>query len=267
MDYKVGDFCSISKNAIIENGVIIGNRVTVHDNVTIKKGTFIGDDCVIGEPCYGFYKTESYQFHKTIIGKNSIIRSKTIIYENNVFGEKLETGHGVTIREKTQIGNNVRIGTLSDLQGYCKIGDYVRLHSNVHIGQKSQINSYVWIFPYVILTNDPTPPSETMKGVCVDEFAVIATGSILLPGIKVGKNALVAAGAIVTKDVLEERVVLGNPARDMCSIFDLNVPEDGKFSYPWPKYFKRGMPWENYDSYDEWHIKMLSGRKQNKGSI
>lgn len=84
MDYKMGEFCSISKNAIIENGVTIGNRVTVHDNVT-QKGTFIGDDCVIGEPVMDFIKQKVINFCKTVIGKNSTIRSKTIIYEDNVF--------------------------------------------------------------------------------------------------------------------------------------------------------------------------------------
>lgn len=55
------------------------------------------------------------------------------------------------------------------------------------------------------------------------------------------ENALVKPqGLLLHKRCFEERVVLGNPARDMCSIFDLNIPEDGKFSYPWPKYFKRG---------------------------
>jgi len=116
------------------------------------------------------------------IGKNSLLRSETIIYGDNDFGEALQTGHRVTIREKSKIGNHVRIGTLSDIQGHCEIQDYVNMHSNVHIGQKSIIKKYAWIFPYVILTNDPNPPSEDLLGVTVEEFAIIATSTVVLPG-------------------------------------------------------------------------------------
>jgi UDP-3-O-[3-hydroxymyristoyl] glucosamine N-acyltransferase len=69
---------------------------------------------------------------------------------------------------------------LSDLQGHCEIGDYVRFHSNVHIGQKSKIGNFVWIFPYVVLTNDPYPPSNNLVGVTVHDFAAIATMSVIL---------------------------------------------------------------------------------------
>lgn len=97
-------------------------------------------------------------------------------------GDYFQTGHQVTIREKSRIGHHVSIGTLSDIQGDCEIGNYVRLHSNVHIGQKSVIHDYVWIFPYVVLTNDPTPPSEELVGVEIKSFAIVATGTVVLPG-------------------------------------------------------------------------------------
>lgn len=70
--------------------------------------------------------------------------------------------------KKVIAGKNLQIGTLSDLQGHCEIGDYVRLHSNVHI--KSVPGNFVWIFPYVVLTNDPYPPSDSLVGVTVQDF-------------------------------------------------------------------------------------------------
>ena len=128
----------------------------------------------------------------------------------------------MTIREQAEIGNNVSIGTLSDLQGHCKLGNYVRLHSNVHIGMLSQIDDCVWIFPYVVLTNDPTPPSENEFGVHIHSFAVVATNAILLPGVEVHNDALIGAGAIVTKDVDKYEVAVGNPAKVKGDVRNIN---------------------------------------------
>ena len=143
------------------------------------------------------------------------------------------------------------MGTLSDLQGYCTLGDYVRLHSNVHIGQHSIIDDYVWIFPYVILTNDPTPPSENLIGVHIRSFAVIATGSILLPGIEVGRDALVGAGTVVTKNIAEYQVAVGNPSKEIGDVRNIRNKITGEKVYPWREHCNRNMPWEG-STFDSW---------------
>lgn len=241
----------LGDNVVIEDGVYIDYGVIIRDNVHIKKGSYIGSRCILGEYLVDFFSTRENKKHPLIIGENSIIRSETIIYGDTTIGDNFQTGHRVTIREKAVIGNNVRIGTLSDIQGYCNIGNYVNLHSNVHIGQKSIINDYVWIFPYVILTNDPTPPSDNLVGVKVESFAIISTGSIILPGVTISKDALIGAGAVVNKDVDKENVVVGNPAKPICSVRKIVSKITGEQVYPWRNTFKRGMPWEE-SSYDEW---------------
>lgn len=260
---KMQKSLKISKSAIIMEGVIIGDNVTiednvyidygviVRDNVHIKKGTTIGARCIIGEYLFDFFSNHINSPHPLVIGENCIIRSETIIYGDTEIGDYFQSGHRVTIREKTQIGKHVKIGTLSDIQGDCIIGNYVSMHSNVHIGQKSIIKDYAWIFPYVVLTNDPTPPSTKMLGVTVEEFAVVSTGSILLPGVNIGRDSLVGAGAIVTKDVLEGKVYVGNPAREICDTIKIKDKESGKEIYPWRNSFERGMPWLGI-GYEKW---------------
>ena len=149
----------ISAKAIIKEGVIIGNNVTIEDdvyvdygtiirdNVHVKKGTFIGARCILGEYLVDFFEDYKNKSHPLVIGENSIVRSETIIYGDTTIGDYFQTGHRVTIREGAHIGNHVRVGTLSDIQGFCEIGDYVNMHSNVHIGQKSIIKNFVWILP------------------------------------------------------------------------------------------------------------------------
>ena len=225
--------------------------VIVRENVQIGTNAFIGARVILGEYLVDFIDERDYQKHKTQIGNDCVIRSETIIYGENVIGDNFQTGHRVTIREKSKIGDHVRIGTLSDIQGDCVIGNYVNLHSNVHIGQKSTLKNYVWIFPYVVLTNDPNPPSEQLLGVTVEEFAIIATGSVVLPGKVIGKDSLVGAGAVVNKDVAEGKVVVGNPIREIGETSKIKNKTTGEAVYPWRYHFDRGMPWKGI-GYDEW---------------
>ena len=250
----VKDYCVIGDNVIIEDDVFIDNFCIINDNVKIGKGSTIGSNCVLGEHQADYYdERQEKKKHPLTIGEHAIIRSGTVIYGDTVIGNDFQTGHKVTIREQTLIGEHVSIGTLSDIQGYCKIGNYTRLHSNVHIGQKSVIEDFVWIFPYVILTNDPTPPSNKLKGVTIREFAVIAARSVLLPGVIVESDTLIAAGAVVTKDVKMNMVVGGNPAKVIGDIRNVKNHFTGESVYPWRYTFKRGMPWETSD-YDAWVI-------------
>ncbi len=249
----------IGKNVTIEDGVYIDDFCIIHDNVTIKKGTTVGPNCILGEYQMDFYNTKEEGNHPLIIGENSIIRSGSIIYGDCEIGDNFQTGHRVTIREHAKIGNNVSVGTLSDIQGYCEIGNYVRLHSNAHIGQHSKIEDYVWIFPYVILTNDPTPPSEVMEGVTIKSFAVVATASVVLPGVTIEGDSLVAAGAVVTKDVKEFEVVGGNPAKVISDVRKIKNHETGEDNYPWRYHFDRGMPWAG-KGYDKWLKEATSAR-------
>lgn len=240
----------IYEDVLIGNNVKIGHGAIIYPNVVIGDNTIIGPYSIIGEPTGSFYSTDSgevdnHDFKQTVIGANSVIRSHSIIYEDVKIGEKFQSGHRITIREKTVIGTNCSIGTLSDIQGQVLIGDYVRVHSNVHIGQFTQIENYVWIYPYVVFTNDPLPPMGKLKGVVVKKYAQVFASSTILPGIVIGENALVGAHSVVTKNVDDEMLVVGNPAKVRCSVREIK-DENGNQVYPWKDHLKdyRGYPWQ-----------------------
>ena len=244
---NIGGNVTVKAGAIIEDGVTIGEGsyidygAVLKENVTVGANSFIGSGCILGEFLADFFEDKENKKHPLVIGDNAVIRSGTIIYGDTRIGNDFQTGHRVTIREKTTIGNFVSIGTISDIQGDCSLGNYVRLHSNVHLGQKTILHDYVWVFPYTVTTNDPAPPSDILHGVEVFEYAVICTGSVILPGLKIGKDSIVGAGSIVTKDVETGMAVVGNPAKAICPVVDIKA--DGKDHYPWRDYFDRGMPW------------------------
>ncbi len=227
----------VSDKATLGENVSIGAYTIVHDNTVISDGTTIGSHCEIGCP------TELADGSPLIIGKDSLIRSHNVFYQGSVFGDNLETGHRVTAREGTKAGANLRIGTLSDCQGDCEIGDYVRLHSGVHIGKHSVVGNYVWVLPHVILTNDPHPPSEVQMGVTLRDFSVIAVMSVILPGVTVGEHSLVAASSMVARDVKPHTAVSGNPARVFFDISSIKLKDGSdENAYPWPRHFHRGYP-------------------------
>lgn len=248
----IGDDTIIMHNCIIEDDVQIGKNCYIDSNCIIRQGTklgdnsFVGANTILGEHQMDFIRDHK-SHHELSIGNNAVIRSGSIIYSGTTIGNHFQSGHRVTIREKAGIGNHCSIGTLSDLQGYCNIGNYVNMHSNVHIGQESVIDDYVWIFPYVVLTNDPTPPSEELQGVHVHSFAIIAAHSVILPGVDIACDSLVAAGANVTKNVEEYAVVGGNPAKKLGDVRNIKNHVTGETVYPWRLHFKRRMPWEDSD--------------------
>lgn len=250
---KQGKSCFIAPDAEIHDGVSMGEGVRigkgsiVYPGVEIGRDSFIGPYCTLGEPASAYYTDpEHHSFKPTRIGAGTIVRSQSIIYEDVFIGDGFQCGHRVAIREGTRMGCHCSLGTVSDIQGRCTIGNYVRLHSNVHIGQMSVIEDYVWIYPYVVLTNDPYPPMNLMRGVTVRQFAQIATGAIVLPGVEIGRDALVGAGALVRQNVPDERVVVGVPAKNICSVRDLR-DDQGRALYPWKEHLKenRGYPWQN----------------------
>ncbi|MBK1894414.1 N-acetyltransferase [Chryseobacterium paridis] len=244
----------ISEKATIGKNVKIGDNTVIYDNVIIGDNSIICNDCVIGEPLNDYYFNNNYENPKTIIAEEAFIRSHSIIYAGSSFGKKFSTGHRVTIRENSKFGNNCRVGTVSDIQGHVEFGDSCWLHSNVHIGQKSKIGNYVFIYPYVVFTNDPTPPSDVCIGPTVGDFSQIAVGTVLLPATEIGKHCLIGAQSLVGGKHEDYSLVIGNPAKRIKDVRDLKLKGTDASHYPWPINFSRNMPWEQ-EGFENWKLK------------
>ena len=256
-DVHFGNNVRLAHNVIIEDGVQIGDDVYIDSNTIVRSGveisaaSTIGANCILGEHLKDWYQDHQMHEHPLRIGKHAIIRSHTTIYGDSTIGDYFQTGHYVDIREHSEIGAHVSVGNYSDIQGYVKIGNYVRFHSNDRIEQYSIIDDYVWIFPGVELTNDPTPPSNDMMGVHIYSFAILCANVTVLAGREVKGDALVGAGSVVTKTVEPYQVVVGNPARVVADIRTIRNKKTGELAYPWRYHFNRAMPWEESD-YDTW---------------
>jgi len=195
---------SISEHAIIHPNVIFGENVTVEEF------------CVVGCPFKGS------DGEPTVIGDNATLRSGTVIYAGNRIGNNFQTGNKANIRELNDIGDDVSVGTLSVIEHHVSIADGVRVHTQVFIPEYSTLKEDAWVGPNVVFTNAKYPRSANVKnelaGPIIGKNVKLGANSTLLPGVKIGNNSIVGAGSVVTKDVPEGVIVVGNPARPIRNV-------------------------------------------------
>lgn len=178
---------------------------------TIGKNAQILENVILGFPSRD--KMRESKFIGVWIGDDAVIRTGTIIYCDVMIGDKFQSGHNVIIREFTYIGDHVSVGTSTIIEGHSILGDNVNIQSMVYIPTGTIIESGVFIGPNVVFTNDKYPPSGKLRAPVIQKNAAIGANSTLLPGVYIGEGALVAAGSVVTKDVPDNTMAIGSPAK------------------------------------------------------
>lgn len=189
-----------------------GIRTIQYGRNTIGRNAQIFDPVTLGFPSRERMGTTG--FIGVTIGDDAVIRSGSVIYCDVVIGDRFQCGHTVLIREKTVIGDDTAIGTASVIEGYSRIGSHVRVQSMVFVPTHTEIHDRVFIGPGAVLTNDRYPPTgkPDLEGPVLEEGAVIGAKSVILPGVRIGRAAAVAAGAVVTRDVPAGKMAVGIPA-------------------------------------------------------
>ncbi len=175
-----------------------------------------GADCQIDPSAIvGFrYKEECA---KARLGNAVIIRAFTIVYADVSLGSNVKTGHHVLIRENTVAGDRIVIGSGAIIDGNVSIGNFVKIESQVYIPTHTTIGDYVFIGPGAVLTNDRYPlrrrAEYNPQGPVLEDNVTIGANSTVLPGVRVGEGAMVAAGSVITKDVPAWHLAIGSPAQ------------------------------------------------------
>lgn len=197
------------------------SNAVIYPGVTFAGLYSLGPFVIVGHPSQDDPTGEQ----PTLIGEDAIIRSHTVIYSGNRIGTSFRTGHGVLVREANKIGDDVSIGSGTVVEHHVRIGNGVRLHSNVFVPEFSILEDGCWLGPNVVVTNAKYPRSprvkDELRGAHIERGAKIGANATLLPGVRIGRDALVGAGAVVTKDVPAGAVVAGNPARVIKLLADL----------------------------------------------
>jgi acetyltransferase-like isoleucine patch superfamily enzyme len=203
----------------------------IYENVEIGQGSSIADSAVVGEPRRG----ERPGQRATRIGRDAIVRGGSVIYAGTVIGDRFQSGHGSLIRENNMIGDNCSVGTNAVLEPGNRIGSGSRIHSGCFL-EHTELGENVFLGPNVVFTDDPHPACprylECVLGAKVEADVSIGANSTILPGLRIGRGAVVGAGSVVTKDVEPGIVVAGNPARIVKRADEL-VCLKGFFNHPY----------------------------------
>ena len=224
---KISDTAEISKTAVIYDNVEIGDNVIIHDyvvvypNTVIKSGCEIYDHCVLGKlpTSPGVTSRKLKTMYPTLmIGANSVLCPSVVLYAGSVIGENTLLGDFCSIREECKIGNRCIISRNVSVNYNTVIGNNTKIMDNTHITGNMVIGNNVFISVLVATTNDNTMGREEydeghVRGAVIEDEVTIGAAANILPGVTIGRNAIVGANALVTKDVPESKVVMGVPAK------------------------------------------------------
>ncbi len=228
-DIQLGEFCVIDDNVEIGSGCVIGNNVVIHQDTKIGKNVRIDDNTVLGKlpmKAANTAVTRLQELPPLRIGDNCIIGTSVIVYRGCSLGEKVLVADLSTVRENVTVGNFTIIGRGVAVENFCKIGSYCKLETNVYLTAYSVVEDRVFIAPCVATSNDnyvgrTEERFKHFKGVTVKQGGRIGVASVILPGLTIGSDSLVAAGALVTRDTPDKVIVAGIPAKPF-----RDVPDD-----------------------------------------
>jgi acetyltransferase-like isoleucine patch superfamily enzyme len=208
--------------------LIIGQSVVGSD-------TLLASDVIIGHPGKAMLLAERNFAHGqgTKIGERCILRSGTVVYEDVVLGNDVQTAHHVVIREGARVGDGCVFGNGSVVREGAVLGNNVRMMESVVVSEGAVVGNNVFIGPNVsftagrqmtgsmeaagLMTRSDATASEgrywTGPSVIVEDEVRIGANAVVLAGVRLGRASIVAAGAVVSNDVGPGATVAGNPGR------------------------------------------------------
>ena len=205
---------SIGKRVKIGQTSIIGEKVAIGDDVVIFPNVYIGEN--------------------TKIGDGSIIQYGAFIEHDCTIGKHCRIGTNAVLRRQTNIGDQSIFGSLSASEGKNWIGNHVLIHSQCHLTSGIIIEDWVFIAPLFVGANDPKMlhgrrhvEKFVPKGPHIKFGSGLAVNVTLLPGVVIGRECMIGASSLVTKDVPDFSIAFGAPARAVKSVDEKwRLPEE-----------------------------------------
>ena len=214
------------ENLVLGEGVVIGADVEIGANVVIHEGTVVGDGCVIQDnvvlgkqPRLSARSTAKRDPLAPLeLGAGAAVCSGSLVYAGTVVGPNAIIGDQASVRERCTLGEGVVVGRGVCVENDVSIGAFSKIQSNSYITAYSTLEEHVFIAPCVTTTNDnfmgrTDARHEQILGAIIRRGARIGGGVVILPGIEIGEEAFVAAGALVTRDIPAKKLVAGLPAK------------------------------------------------------
>ncbi|HZT54332.1 MAG TPA: acyltransferase [Gaiellaceae bacterium] len=198
----------IHPTAIVYPGTVLADGVRVLEHAVVgKQPTLSPRSTARREP-----------LPPAVLGAGTVVSTGAIVFAGSEIGARVILGDQSCVRERVRIGDDVVIGRGSLVENDTTIGAMTKIQAEAYITAYSTLEEHVFIAPCVVTTNDnfmgrTERRHALVKGPTIRRGARIGGGAVLLPGVEIGEEAFVGAGAVVTKDVEPRMLVVGNPAR------------------------------------------------------
>jgi acetyltransferase-like isoleucine patch superfamily enzyme len=198
----------------------IAPTAVVYPGTVLGEGCRILDGAVVGkQPSLSPRSTASREPQPPLeLGAGTIVSTGAIVFAGTRIGERVIIGDQACVRERCEIGDDVVVGRGSLVENDTRIGADTKIQAMAYITAYSTLEEHVFVAPCVQTTNDnlmgrTEKRHELRKGPTIRRGARVGGGAVLCPGVEIGEEAFVGAGAVVVKDVPPRVVVVGNPAR------------------------------------------------------
>jgi acetyltransferase-like isoleucine patch superfamily enzyme len=219
-DVSLGDGVLFGPNVVVEHGTRIGEASVVEMGAVLGKVPRLARTSA----------TPEESLPPLRIGVRVTVCANAIVYAGSVLGDEAIVGDQAQVRERSVIGYRTVIGRGSAIDNDVVVGERVKIQTNVYVTAFSVVEDDVFIGPGASTTNDDTmsrhAPGEKLRGVTLRRACRIGGGAVLVPGVEVGEEAFVAAGAVVTKEVPARAFVMGVPARQVREVADGELLEN-----------------------------------------
>jgi acetyltransferase-like isoleucine patch superfamily enzyme len=215
----------------LPDSVEIGGNVVIHPRTVVGEGARLQDGVVVGKPlALGPQSTASRDAPDPAeIGAGATVCAGAVVVAGARIGPGAIVGDQAHVRERAVIGPDSVVGRGSAIDNDVVIGARVRIQTNCYITAFSAVEGDVFVAPGVMMTNDDTmarhPRDHELRGATLRRACRVGGGVVMVPGVEIGEEAFVAAGAVVTRDVPPRAVVMGMPARVLREVSDEDLLE------------------------------------------
>jgi UDP-2-acetamido-3-amino-2,3-dideoxy-glucuronate N-acetyltransferase len=215
----------------LPDDVEIGGHVVIHAGTVVGAGARLQDGAVVGKPlALGARSTASRAaLAPARIGAGATVCAGAVVVAGATIGAGAVVGDQAHVRERSTIGEATVVGRGSAVDNDVAVGARVRIQTGCYVTAFSAIEDDVFVAPGVTFTNDDTmarhSPDYQLRGATLRRACRVGGGVVLVPGVEIGEEAFVAAGAVVTKDVPPRAVVMGVPGRVVREVPDEDLLE------------------------------------------
>jgi UDP-3-O-[3-hydroxymyristoyl] glucosamine N-acyltransferase len=222
----LGPFTVVGANVRIGAGSRIGAHVAIHAGTVVGSGCEIQDGAVLGKPpkLSRSSTAPSLPPDPLELADGAVVCCASIVLAGARLAENVIVGDQAFIRERSVIGPNTVIGRGSTVDNDVTVGARVKVQTGVYLTAYSVVEDDVFVGPGSSTTNDDTmgrhDRAYKLRGAVLRRACRVGGAVVVCPGVEIGVEAFVAAGAIVTRDVPERTVVMGVPARVVRSVPD-----------------------------------------------